>query len=146
MKSDESRREVVLGPETVKALKHWLEAAPGSVFVFPNESGKVWSYSNFWNRFWVPLMNRAGLVTDEPASATVRNWSKAHADFKQTRFDIHMLRHVYASLQIDQGVKPERLQELMGHSTLKLTMETYRHLWPELEDDDRAAKVESALG
>lgn len=145
VKSGESRREVVLGPKTVRALEHWLKAAPESTFVFPNANGKVWSYSNFWNRFWVPLMNHAGLVTDEPASATVRKWSKAQADFKQPRFDIHMLRHVYASLQIDEGVKPKRLQELMGHSTLKLTMDTYGHLWPELEDDDRAAKVESAL-
>ncbi len=48
-----------------------------------------------------------------------------------------MLRHVYASLQIEQGVTPERLQKLIGHATLKMTLDTYGHLWPD-EDADRA--------
>lgn len=145
-KTKMSRRDIVLGPETVTALKQWLEARPASEFVFPNEAGNVWSYQNLWNRFWVPLMNRAGLVTDEPASATVRTWSKEQANFKQPRFGLHMLRHVYASLQIEQGVQPKRLQALMGRATLKLTMDTYGHLWPNEDEDQRAAKVEIVLG
>lgn len=144
-KSKASRRDIPLGADTVKALKRWLEARAEGQFVFPNEEGGVWSYQNIWNRFWVPLMNHAGLVTDEPASATVRNWSKAQAEFKQPAFGPHMLRHVYASLQIERGVQPKRLQVLMGHATLKLTMDTYGHLWPDADADNRAANVESML-
>jgi len=46
------------------------------------------------------------------------------------------LRHVYASLQIEQGISPKRLQKLIGHATLKMTLDTYGHLWPD-EDADR---------
>ncbi|MBS0274195.1 MAG: tyrosine-type recombinase/integrase [Proteobacteria bacterium] len=52
-------------------------------------------------------------------------------------FSPHMLRHVYASLQIEHGVTPKRLQKLIGHATLKITLDTYGHLWPD-EDADRA--------
>jgi integrase len=146
VKAKTSQRDIVLGGETVRALNRWLKVAPESVFVFPNDSGNVWSYPNLWHRFWVPLMNHAGLVTDEAASATVRDWSKERADFKQPRFGLHMLRHVYASLQIEQGVQPKRLQALMGHATLKLTMDTYGHLWPDEAGDKLAANVENVLG
>lgn len=145
VKAKMSRRDIVLGAETVSALKRWLEVAPVSALVFPNTKGKVWSYSNLWNRLWVPIMNRAGLVTDEPASKLVRSWSRERANFRQPRFGLHMLRHVYASLQIEQGVQPKHLQVLMGHATLKLTMDTYGHLWPNAQGDQLAANVENIL-
>ncbi|MGB8365240.1 MAG: site-specific integrase [Rhizomicrobium sp.] len=146
VKSLAGRRTVEIGEDTVKALCTWAEARPSSKLLFPNEEGNVWSYANFWHRFWVPLLNAAGLVTVEPASKTVREWSEAQADFKQPGFGPHMLRHVYASLQIEQGVTPKRLQKLMGHSTLKLTLDTYGHLWPdESADRARARAVEKAL-
>jgi integrase len=147
VKSASSLRTIEIGVETTAAINGWLKARPkASQLVFPNEEGNVWNYPNFWHRFWVPLMNAAGLVTAEPASKTVREWSEAQADFKQPAFGPHTLRHVYASLQIEQGVTPKRLQKLMGHSTLKLTLDTYGHLWPdESADRARARAVESAL-
>jgi integrase len=146
VKSLAGRRTVEIGEDTVEAILTWAKARPNSKLLFPNDEGNVWSYANFWHRFWVPLLNAAGLVTDEPASKTVREWSEAQADFKQPRFAPHMLRHVYASLQIEQGVTPKRLQKLMGHSTLKLTLDTYGHLWPdESADRARARAVEKAL-
>jgi integrase len=91
-------------------------------------------------------MNNAGIVTDEPASQTVRAWSAAHAKFRKPKFGPHRLRHVYASLQIEQGVTSKRLQKLMGHATLALTTDTYGHLWPdEAADRALARAVESAL-
>ena len=117
-----------------------------SKLLFPNDEGNVWGYGNFWHRFWVPLLNTAGLVTSDAASRTVRQWSQAQADYRQPRFGPHTLRHVYASLQIEQGITPKRLQKLMGHSTLKLTLDTYSHLWPdESADRARARSVENAL-
>lgn len=146
VKSASSRRTIEIGEETAKALRTWAAARPESKLLFPTVEGNVWSYANFWHRFWVPLLNAAGLVTDEPASKTVREWSEAQVNFKQPRFGPHMLRHVYASLQIEQGVSPKRLQKLMGHSTLKLTVDTYGHLWPdESADRARARNVENAL-
>jgi len=148
VKGAASRRTIDLGEETARAIAAWqTNNQVDSLLLFPNDEGNVWSYGNFWHRFWVPLMNAAKLVTDEPASRTVREWSEAQADFWQPRFGPHTLRHVYASLQIEQGVSPKRLQKLMGHATLKLTLDTYGHLWPdESADKTRARDVEKALG
>jgi integrase len=147
VKSAASRRTIEIGEETAKALQTCSAArSASSKLLFPNDEGNVWSYGNFWHRFWVPLLNTAGLVTSKLASKTVREWSEAQADFKQPQFGPHTLRHVYASLQIEQGVTPKRLQRLMGHSTLKLTLDTYGHLWPdESADRARARGVENAL-
>jgi len=147
VKSAAGLRTIEIGAETAGALTAWLKhRAAGAELVFANEEGNVWNYPNFWHRFWVPLMNAAGLVTREPASKTVREWSEAQANFKQPAFGPHTLRHVYASLQIEQGVTPKRLQKLMGHATLKLTLDTYGHLWPDdAADRARAKAVETAL-
>jgi integrase len=147
VKSAAGLRTIEIGVETVTAISAWLpHRADGATLIFANEEGNVWNYPNFWHRFWVPLMNAAGLVTAEPASKTVRNWSEAQANFNQPAFGPHTLRHVYASLQIAQGVSPKRLQKLMGHATLKLTLDTYGHLWPDdAADRARAKAVETAL-
>jgi len=147
VKSAAGLRTIEIGNETAAAIRAYLKSCTvKSDLVFPNEEGNVWNYPNFWHRFWVPLMNAAGLVTAEPASKTVREWSEAQAGFKQPAFGPHTLRHVYASLQIQQGVTPKVLQKLMGHATLKLTLDTYGHLWPdEHADRARARAVETAL-
>jgi integrase len=147
VKSKGSKREVGLGPDTGMAIKRWLEAASEAELVFANEEGNPSSYQNLWNRFWVPLMNKAGLVSAELASNTVRQANSAYAGFRQPQFGFHMLRHVFASIQIKLDVKPKRLQMLMGHSTLKLTMDTYGHLWPDAAaDSERASATERAFG
>jgi len=51
-----------------------------------------------------------------------------------------MLRYVYASLQIEQGITPKRLQKLIGHATLKMTLDTYGHLWPDVDADRKQAR------
>lgn len=160
VKSAAGRRTVDIGPATAQALRVWLLAAPTPPrpaadepeqverpeFVFPNDEGGVWGYPNFRSRFWVPLMNRCGLVTDQPADQHIRDFMKAWADFKAPLFGPHMLRHVYASLQIAQGITPKRLQKLIGHATLKQTMDTYGHLWPDTDADrERARGVENIL-
>jgi integrase len=147
VKSAAGLRTIEIGNETAASVRAYLgNSAVKSDLVFPNEEGNVWNYPNFWHRFWVPLLNAAGLVTAEPASKTVREWSEAQADFRQPAFGPHTLRHVYASLQIEQGVMPKVLQKLMGHATLKLTLDTYGHLWPdERADRARARAVETAL-
>jgi integrase len=159
VKSAAGRRTVDIGPTTAQALRVWLMAAPKAPkpedaakdaprpeFCFPNDDGGVWGYANFRSRFWVPLMNHCGLVTDQPADRHIREFLKAWADFKAPLFGPHMLRHVYASLQIEQGITPKRLQKLIGHATLKMTLDTYGHLWPDVDADrERARGVENIL-
>ena len=44
------------------------------------------------------------------------------------RFCMHALRHTYAILAIERGVMPKILQRLLGHSSIKTTMDRYVHV------------------
>ncbi|MGN6362753.1 MAG: site-specific integrase, partial [Thermomicrobiales bacterium] len=67
------------------------------------------------------------------ASHLVRAF-KAHlvrAGLPAVRF--HDLRHSCASLLLAQGVHPRVVMEILGHSTITLTMNTYSHVMPQAE-------------
>lgn len=49
------------------------------------------------------------------------------------RLRLHDLRHSYCSLLLAQGHSPRVLMELMGHSSISLTMNVYSHVAPEME-------------
>ena len=47
----------------------------------------------------------------------------------------HDLRHAAASLLLAQGVNPRVAMEILGHSQISLTLNTYSHVMPELQHD-----------
>ena len=53
------------------------------------------------------------------------------AQLRLIRF--HDLRHTLVSLLIEQGAHPKYIQEQAGHSSIQVTLDTYGHLFPELE-------------
>ena len=63
------------------------------------------------------------------------------AELPQVRF--HDLRHSCASYLLSQGVQPRVIIELLGHSQISLTMNTYSHVMPALERE--AANAMEAL-
>ena len=48
---------------------------------------------------------------------------------------VHDLRHTAASLLLAQGVAPRTIMEILGHSQISLTMDTYAHIMPTLQQD-----------
>lgn len=158
-KSEDSEREVPLGPSTAAAVRAYrvargpveAEAVIGKRVagrLFPPPSGRrhgpFWSYADFRRDCWDPMMQRAGLTVI--ATSTKEIGKKVHV-YKRLSVDFspHTLRHVYASIQIESGVTPKRLQALMGHATLAMTMDLYGHLWTADDADQAMAEASERI-
>lgn len=46
------------------------------------------------------------------------------------RFTPHCFRHTFATRAIENGMKPQTLKTILGHSTLSMTMDLYSHVLP----------------
>ena len=46
----------------------------------------------------------------------------------------HDARHSHASLILKQGTHPKIVQERLGHSTISVTLDTYSHVAPGLQE------------
>ena len=57
---------------------------------------------------------------------------------------MHDLRHTAATLLLAQGVDVRTIMEVLGHSQISLTLNTYAHVMPALRAD-AAAKTDAAL-
>ncbi|MEU4794125.1 tyrosine-type recombinase/integrase [Micromonospora tulbaghiae] len=53
---------------------------------------------------------------------------------------LHDLRHAFATFLLDQGEELRTVMELLGHSTIRMTADTYGHLLPA-----RARQAASAI-
>jgi integrase len=47
----------------------------------------------------------------------------------------HDLRHTTATLMIQQNIHPKVVQERLGHSDISLTLNTFSHLLPSIQDE-----------
>ena len=48
---------------------------------------------------------------------------------------LHDLRHSCATLLLSKGVHPRVVMEILGHSTIAMTMNVYSHVVPEIARD-----------
>lgn len=130
-KSATSQREVPLAPMVVNALKEWRLACPKGPLdlVFPNSKGKVMALGSIHYRGLVPLQQATGCLNADGAP----------------KYSMHSLRHVAASLFIEQNFLPKRVQALMGHSTIQMTFDTYGHLFPHDDDQEAMRQLQARL-
>jgi integrase len=122
-KSAKSRRSITLTASAVEALKRHRavqdEEKLGTAWeeeglVFPNDSGRPMRPWILAKGSFKKILARAGLP-------------------EKTRF--HDLRHTCATLLLSKGVHPKIVQELLGHSTISITLDTYSHVLPNMQGE-----------
>ena len=118
-KTKAGRRLVKIPGIAVKALhRHRAmmksEGLGFSEWVFPDTIGGAQRKSNLNRWHWKPLKKAAGLP-------------------ETTRF--HDLRHTHATLLLAAGTHPKVVQERLGHANIVMTLYTYSHVIPSLQQE-----------
>lgn len=125
-KTSQSRRTIPLPRVALSALREHrlalMQQRLFSAYVFSDIDGKPLGGSGVYHAFQAVLRD-AGLP----------------------RVTFHALRHTAASLLLAQGAHPRVVMELLGHSTIALTMNTYSHVIPALKRD-AADRMDAVLG
>lgn len=88
------------------------------------------------------LLDRGALVLTESDGTPLKFGSFYSQRFKPAVRDalpehlhglrFHDLRHSYASLLVEQGAHPKEMAELMGHSSVQITLDRCSHVMPRL--------------
>lgn len=55
--------------------------------------------------------------------------------FNFTTIRFHDLRHTFATISLSQGIHPKVVQEILGHSTIRTTLDTYSHVLPAMHQE-----------
>ena len=79
----------------------------------------------------------------KPDSMT-RKWIRFLDSRGLPRIRLHDLRHSNATALIQAGVNPRVVQQRLGHSDVNITLNTYTHVLPEM-DEEAAAKLDSIV-
>jgi len=80
-------------------------------WVFPNERGGAVDPSNFVRSSFEKVVERAGVRRIRP----------------------YDMRHTFATLALQANVPVKIVSEILGHSTIKLTLQTYSHVMPGMQ-------------
>lgn len=121
-RSTRSRRTIALSPSAILMLrnhqiKQKLERTMLGIpltdanLVFGTLEGKPLR-PNTITRAWTTLATRSSV--------------------KVIRF--HDARHTHASLMLKQGIHPKIVQERLGHASIQMTLDTYSHVTPGLQE------------
>ncbi len=95
-----------------------------------------------WQEAGFVFANVYGGPADDSKIRKSLNAILERAGLPKMRF--HDLRHTCASLLLAQNVNPRVVMEILGHSSISLTMNTYSHVLPILQQD-AANLMESTL-
>lgn len=106
--------------ERISAAGLWLDTG----LVFPGEKGSIFNPSNLRNRSFKRIKATSGVRED---------------------LRIHDLRHTCATLLLSEDVNAKVVSEMLGHASIAITLNTYSHVLPDMQDT-AADAMEAALG
>ena len=67
-------------------------------------------------------------------NTVTRAWAMLAARAGVKAIRLHDARHTHASLMLKQGIHPKVVQERLGHATIQMTLDTYSHVAPGLQE------------
>jgi len=132
VKTESSRRNISIDNDTVEVLrKHKKKQAAMRL------------KAEFWQDHDLVFCTRNGLPIRH--RNLVRNFKEyiKRAGVPEIRF--HDLRHTHATLCLTNGWHPKVVQERLGHSSIQVTLDTYSHVIPSLQDELASATFEGLL-
>jgi len=111
-KTKNSNRRIDMSGKLVEILEEWQTRCPKSDknLVFPNSLGNYLDADNMVKRQFNNVLILAGV----------------------NRIRWHDLRHTYVSLLISQNIPIKYIQQQVGHGSIQITMDVYRHIMPEV--------------
>ncbi|MEO6796832.1 MAG: site-specific integrase [Candidatus Dormibacter sp.] len=86
-----------------------------------------------WTNSGLVFTNRTGGGLEQGVAERALVQALAEAGLPRVR--VHDLRHTTASLLLAAGTHPKLVQDLLGHSTITLTLDTYSHLTQPLHQE-----------
>lgn len=107
-KTKTSRRNVKMPERTRLAMRNWImgTGVRGDQRIFPFEERKL-------DKATKKLMADAGVPV----------------------IRMHDLRHTFATVALARGINPKVVQEMLGHASVKITLDTYSHVVPGMFED-----------
>jgi integrase len=122
-KTHRSRRSIAVPPITVEALRsHRAKQAEEKLALGPTYDDHDLVCPRPGGAAWPPDMLSTAFA------ALVRR-----SDLRSFRF--HDLRHSHATHLLRAGIHPKIVSERLGHSTVGITLDTYSHVLPGMQED-----------
>lgn len=120
-KTAASRRRIPLPPSTAAALAQW----------HIRQNGERLLAGSAWENTGLVVTTESGGMQDPQNINRQLNKLATRVDIPHVT--VHALRHTYATRLLESGVAPKIVQELLGHTTIMLTLDIYTHVMPELK-------------
>ena len=121
-KSAKGNRTVALSPSTLEILRAYREKQEAEAVLL----GKSVTDNE--------------LVFCHPGGSPLLPGTISHAWDKAIRraglrvIRLHDARHTHASYMLKQGIHPKGVQERLGHSSIQVTLDTYSHVAPGIQE------------
>jgi integrase len=121
-KSTKGNRTVALSPSTLKILREYRQRREAEAVILAKSITD--------NDLVFCHLDGSPLLPGTISHA----WDKAvrHAGIRVIR--LHDARHTHASYMLKQGIHPKVVQERLGHSSIQVTLDTYSHVAPGIQE------------
>ncbi len=113
---------------------------PGTIEVLKGQAARQLDEQSDWDELWID----SGLVFTaengealDPESVS-RYWRQAVKKAMLPQIRLHDLRHTHATLALQAGIHPKVVSERLGHATVSITLDTYSHAIPAMQEEAAA--------